>query len=163
MNSELQFGPKARNFTVALMVIHGTAFVAHMIGNLIITINRFSILCLKKDSFWTRKNVRIIICLQYACAFAALLPTIGVDMIYVKNIDGSYSIVGMRKQDELINEFTYIGAAVLYAVIGSILNVKMLVYLRRMLKLSNSARMAVHEKVSRLEFLMIETYIQLEF
>ncbi|XGW25796.1 hypothetical protein V3C99_006865, partial [Haemonchus contortus] len=52
----------------------------------------------------------------------------------------------MRKQDELINEFTYIGAAVLYAVIGFILNVKMLVYLRRMLKLSNSARMAVHEK-----------------
>ncbi|XGW25375.1 hypothetical protein V3C99_006645 [Haemonchus contortus] len=117
-----------------------------MTGNLIITINRFSILCLKKDSFWSRRNVRIIICLQYTCALAALVPAIGVVMVYIKNSDGSYTIVGMRKQDELINEFTYIGAAVLYAVIGIILNVKMLVYLHKMLKLSDSARMAVHEK-----------------
>nr|CDJ81937.1 unnamed protein product [Haemonchus contortus] len=128
------------------MVTHGVAFVAHMIGNLIITINRFSILCLKKDSFWTRKNVRIIICLQYACAFAALSPVIGVDMVYVKNSDGSYSILGISKEDDLINQCTYLGAAVLYAVVGLILNVKVLVCLHGMLKLSNSARMAVHEK-----------------
>ncbi|XGW25797.1 hypothetical protein V3C99_006866 [Haemonchus contortus] len=146
MNSELQFGPKTKVFAVAVMVINGTAFLAHMIGNLIISINRFSILCLEKDSFWSRKNVRIIICLQYACAFAALLPAIGVDMVYVKNDDGSYTIVGISKQDELINEFTYIVAAVLYAVISFILNVRLLVYLHKMLKLSNSARMAVHEK-----------------
>ncbi|XGW25374.1 hypothetical protein V3C99_006645, partial [Haemonchus contortus] len=94
---------KARNFTVALMVIHGAAFVAHMTGNLIITINRFSILCLKKDSFWSRRNVRIIICLQYTCALAALVPAIGVVMVYIKNSDGSYTIVGMRKQDELVS------------------------------------------------------------
>ncbi|XGW25371.1 hypothetical protein V3C99_006643 [Haemonchus contortus] len=128
------------------MVIHGAAFVAHMIGNLIITINRFSVLCTKKDSFWSRKNVRIIICLQYACAFAALAPVIGVDVVYVKNSDGSYTIMGISKQDDLINEFTYIGSATLYAVIGFTINVKVLVYLHGMLKLSNTARMAVHEK-----------------
>ncbi|XGW25793.1 hypothetical protein V3C99_006863 [Haemonchus contortus] len=117
-----------------------------MVGNLIITINRFSVLCLKKDRFWSRKNVWIIICLQYACAFAALAPAIGVDMLYVKNSDGSYTILGISKQDDLINQFTYIGAAVLYAVIGFILNVKMLVYLHGVFKLSNSARMIGHEK-----------------
>ncbi|XGW25372.1 hypothetical protein V3C99_006644 [Haemonchus contortus] len=128
------------------MVIHGVAFISHMVGNLIITINRFSVLCLKKDRFWSRKNVWIIICLQYACAFAALAPAIGVDMLYVKNSDGSYTILGISKQDDLINQFTYIGAAVLYAVIGFILNVKMLVYLHGVFKLSNSARMIGHEK-----------------
>ncbi|XGW25804.1 hypothetical protein V3C99_006869, partial [Haemonchus contortus] len=100
---ELQLGRKSKIFTLAVMVIHGVAFVAHMIGNLIITINRFSVLCLQKDRFWSRKNVRIIICLQYACAFAALMPAVGVEMIYVKNNDGSYTIVGMRKRDELVS------------------------------------------------------------
>ncbi|XGW25794.1 hypothetical protein V3C99_006864, partial [Haemonchus contortus] len=46
INSELHFGRKSKIFTLAVMVTHGVAFVAHMIGNLIITINRFSILCL---------------------------------------------------------------------------------------------------------------------
>uniref|UniRef100_A0A7I4YSE9 Serpentine receptor class gamma n=1 Tax=Haemonchus contortus TaxID=6289 RepID=A0A7I4YSE9_HAECO len=146
INSDLQFGRKSRSFTLAVMVIHGVAFISHMVGNLIITINRFSVLCLKKDRFWSRKNVRIIICLQYVCAFAAIAPAIGVDMLYVKNSDGSYTILGISKQDDLINQFTYIGAAVLYAVIGFILNVKVLVYLHGMLKLSNSARMIGHEK-----------------
>ncbi|XGW25806.1 hypothetical protein V3C99_006871 [Haemonchus contortus] len=128
------------------IVIAGIAFVAHMIGNLIITINRFSVLCLRKDSFWSRKNVRIIICLQYACAFAALVPAIGVDLIYAKNDDGSWILLGMHKQDDLNNRYAYVGASLLYAVISFILNTRLLVHLHRMMKVSHSARLAGHEK-----------------
>ncbi|XGW25801.1 hypothetical protein V3C99_006868 [Haemonchus contortus] len=130
----------------ASIVVAGTAFVAHMIGNLIITINRFSVLCLRKDSFWSRKNVRIIICLQYACAFAALVPAIGIDLIYVKNVDGSWSQLGLHKQDDLNNRYAYVGASLLYAVISFILNTRLLVHLHRMMKVSYSARLAGHEK-----------------
>uniref|UniRef100_A0A7I4YRF8 G_PROTEIN_RECEP_F1_2 domain-containing protein n=1 Tax=Haemonchus contortus TaxID=6289 RepID=A0A7I4YRF8_HAECO len=146
INSQLQLGPQMKPFISAGAVIAGTAFVAHMIGNLIITINRFSVLCLRKDSFWSRKNVRIIICLQYACAFAALVPAIGADLIYVKNDDGSYILFGFHKQDDLINRCAYVGSSLLYAVISIILNIRLLVYLHRMMKLSDSSRLAGHEK-----------------
>uniref|UniRef100_A0A7I4YPK7 G_PROTEIN_RECEP_F1_2 domain-containing protein n=1 Tax=Haemonchus contortus TaxID=6289 RepID=A0A7I4YPK7_HAECO len=146
INSQLQGGPQMKPFISAGAVIAGTAFVAHMIGNLIITINRFSVLCLRKDRFWSRRNVRIIICVQYACAFAALVPAIGVDLIYAKNENGSYILMGMHKQDDLINRCAYVGTSLIYAVISFILNIRLLAYLHRMMKLSDSSRLAGHEK-----------------
>ncbi|XGW25805.1 hypothetical protein V3C99_006870 [Haemonchus contortus] len=67
-------------------------------------------------------------------------------MVYVNNSDGSYTVLGISKQDDLINQFTYIGSSALYGVIGFVLNVKVLVYLHGMLRLSNSVRMIGHEK-----------------
>ncbi|KAK5985386.1 hypothetical protein GCK32_012770 [Trichostrongylus colubriformis] len=115
---------------------------------MLIAINRFCAVCLKKnyDKIWTRKNVRIMIGLQYACAFAASTPAIGAELIYFQNSDGTYTFMGMDRRNDLINRCTYVGTCLTYVVITLFLNVRLLLELHKLLKLSESGKHIRHER-----------------
>ncbi|KAK6058807.1 hypothetical protein COOONC_03618 [Cooperia oncophora] len=63
LNRELPLGPEYNWVVSAAMVISGTTFLTHMIGNMLITINRYSALCLIKiyDKV-SYKNSNLILC-----------------------------------------------------------------------------------------------------
>ncbi|KAK6049343.1 hypothetical protein COOONC_13152 [Cooperia oncophora] len=48
LNRQLSLGPEYRLVVSIAVVLSGTTFLTHMIGNMIITINRYSALCLAK-------------------------------------------------------------------------------------------------------------------
>ncbi|KAK6052538.1 hypothetical protein COOONC_09956 [Cooperia oncophora] len=118
-----------------------------MIGNMLIAANRYSALRLKEkyEMVWNRRNVRIIIGLQYGCAFAAFTPLFKAEYIFVKNGDGTYMYTIDRRSD-LINRVAYVAACLLYAVVSLILNVKSLVLLQSLLKVSEFARRFRNER-----------------
>ncbi|KAK5986118.1 hypothetical protein GCK32_022306, partial [Trichostrongylus colubriformis] len=67
-----------------------------MIGNMLITINRYSALCLinRYDKIWSRRNVCIMIVAQYIVAIAAVIHIIGAKIVYTRNDDGTYTYIG---------------------------------------------------------------------
>ncbi|KAK6059177.1 hypothetical protein COOONC_03195 [Cooperia oncophora] len=73
-------------------IIACSSFAAYMVGNMLIAVNRYSALRLKDryEEVWSRRNVWIIIGLQYGCAFAAFTPLFEAEHIFLQNADGTY-------------------------------------------------------------------------
>ncbi|KAK6018012.1 hypothetical protein OSTOST_16455, partial [Ostertagia ostertagi] len=46
---QLRFGPEIQQLVPSFVLISGITFFAHMIGNMIIALNRYSALCLMKN------------------------------------------------------------------------------------------------------------------
>ncbi|KAK6021778.1 hypothetical protein OSTOST_12544 [Ostertagia ostertagi] len=122
-----------------------------MVGNMLITMNRFSALCLKEkyDKIWSRRNVRIILALHFTCAFATSTPLFAAEYVFIQNNDGTFKYMGLDKRSDLIIRCVYVAAPLLYAVVSLILNTQLLIELRRLLKVSESGRHVRHEKVSK--------------
>ncbi|KAK6020800.1 hypothetical protein OSTOST_13539, partial [Ostertagia ostertagi] len=123
-----------------------------MIGNMLITINRFSALCLKDkyENIWSRRNVRIVTVLHIAFAFSASTPLFGAEFIFIQIEDGTYTSMGLDRRSDMINRCTYVGACLLYAIVSLILNVRLMIELRKLLRMSDFGRHSRHEKVSKL-------------
>ncbi|PIO68543.1 hypothetical protein TELCIR_09667 [Teladorsagia circumcincta] len=70
-----------------------------MIGNVLITFNRYSALCLtqKYNKIWMRRNVWIAIGIQYVAALALYIQTVRTKMVYHQNADGSSRFAGLEK------------------------------------------------------------------
>uniref|UniRef100_A0A7I4YK28 7TM_GPCR_Srx domain-containing protein n=1 Tax=Haemonchus contortus TaxID=6289 RepID=A0A7I4YK28_HAECO len=130
------------------MVTSGITFIGHMIGNTVIALNRYSALCMmrKYDKIWTRRNVRIIVVLQYFVAFIAVSPLIGAQLLYSTNIDGTYLYAGMDERSDVINKITAIAFCVAYALVSGLTNIKLLVGWHRLSTLSGSSRYSRQEK-----------------
>ncbi|KAK5975808.1 hypothetical protein GCK32_018309 [Trichostrongylus colubriformis] len=95
-----------RIISIAL-VVNGVTFMAHMVGNVFIAANRYSALCLisQYDMIWKRRNVWIIVGLQYVVASIAVSPLIGAEIVYTPNTDGTYTFAGLEKQADLNGDF----------------------------------------------------------
>ncbi|KAK6015225.1 hypothetical protein OSTOST_19353 [Ostertagia ostertagi] len=67
LNRQLGLGPEFKTLVSFVIIVSGTTFLTHMIGNMFLTINRYSALCLLKkyDTIWSRRNVWIMIVVQY--------------------------------------------------------------------------------------------------
>ncbi|KAK6058808.1 hypothetical protein COOONC_03619 [Cooperia oncophora] len=98
LNRQLSLGPEYRLVVSIAVVLSGTTFLTHMIGNMIITINRYSALCLAKryNEVWTRRNVWIMIIAQYTVSFAAFSHLIGVELLYKEGDDGRLIYAGLE-------------------------------------------------------------------
>nr|CDJ88403.1 7TM GPCR domain containing protein [Haemonchus contortus] len=97
LNRQIGLGPEFANVVVIAVLVSGTSFLTHMIGNMLLTLNRYSALCLMKkyDKIWTRRNVWIMILVQYIVAFGAYSHNIGVNVLYSDNGDGTYVFTGI--------------------------------------------------------------------
>ncbi|KAK6042153.1 hypothetical protein COOONC_20343 [Cooperia oncophora] len=97
LNRQLGLGPEFKGIMPFTIMMSGTTFLTHMIGNMLLTINRYSALCfLKKyDKIWTRRNVWIMIVAQYVVAFAAYSHMIGAEVLYKQGDDGAYTFAGV--------------------------------------------------------------------
>ncbi|XGW25811.1 hypothetical protein V3C99_006875 [Haemonchus contortus] len=105
------------------------AYIAHIIGNLLIAINRFSALCLMQryDKIWSRKNVRIAIIVQYTISFLACIQIVLSDSVCVQNVDGTCTLKGISKRTDQIARSLYAGFSIIYAVVSLSVNVRLVV------------------------------------
>uniref|UniRef100_A0A7I4YGV1 Serpentine receptor class gamma n=1 Tax=Haemonchus contortus TaxID=6289 RepID=A0A7I4YGV1_HAECO len=148
LNRELGLGEEYRIVLLACYIFSGSAFIAHLIGNILITINRYSALCLlnKYDSIWTKKNVWAAIAIQYMLSFAVFAHTIGTEMIYVRSSDGSVIFKGFEKRVDMIIRSTYFIACAIYAIVCVCLNMGMLIEWKRLPKIDGSLKHRHHDK-----------------
>nr|CDJ85793.1 7TM GPCR domain containing protein [Haemonchus contortus] len=110
--SELDLDKEHRHIVVLAVFLLGYTFIAHVIGNLLVAINRFSALCLvqKYDKIWSRKNVWIAIVFQYLISFLACIQVILSDSVCVRNADGICTgLEGLSKRtDQALLPYTVI-------------------------------------------------------
>nr|CDJ90529.1 7TM GPCR domain containing protein [Haemonchus contortus] len=147
-NRQLNLSIDYKHIVLFAIVTGGTAYIAHMIGNLLIAINRFSALCLMQryDEIWSRKNVRIAIALQYLVAFLACIHVIRTDLVYIQNADGTYTFKGLEKQSDQIVRCFYFGFSILYALVSVGVNVRLVFEWYRLSWLQNGSGPKIREK-----------------
>ncbi|XGW27169.1 hypothetical protein V3C99_007624 [Haemonchus contortus] len=146
---ELHLGEETKHIALLSLVITYMALIAHLIGNMLITINRYSALCLmnKYDVIWTRKNVRIVVIIQYAISFVAFVHVTGGNVEYTRDDDGTVAMKGFReKQIDLIARFTTIGACIIYATVTLSLNVRLLFEWKRLSRADGVPKHKHHDK-----------------
>uniref|UniRef100_A0A912MQ90 Serpentine receptor class gamma n=1 Tax=Haemonchus contortus TaxID=6289 RepID=A0A912MQ90_HAECO len=126
--SELDLDKEHRHIVVLAVFLLGYTFIAHVIGNLLVAINRFSALCLvqKYDKIWSRKNVWIAIVFQYLISFLACIQVILSDSVCVRNADGICTgLEGLSKRTDQIGRSLYAGFPIIYAVVSLSVNVRL--------------------------------------
>uniref|UniRef100_A0A7I4YQL6 G protein-coupled receptor n=1 Tax=Haemonchus contortus TaxID=6289 RepID=A0A7I4YQL6_HAECO len=134
---ELKLGEETKEIALISSIITYMALIAHLIGNMLITINRYSALCLmnKYDAIWTRRNVLIAVIVQYAVSFVLFAHVIRANVEYIHNADGTVIIKSFReKQIDLIARFTCFGACIIYAAVSLSLNTRLLIEWKRLSK-----------------------------
>ncbi|XGW25791.1 hypothetical protein V3C99_006861 [Haemonchus contortus] len=119
-----------------------------MIGNLLITINRYSTLCLvqKYDKYWKRRNVWILIAIQYAIASVSFLQTLGAKLLYDQYADGTFFYVGLEKSIDLANRSIYVAVCMIYTIVSINLNIRLLLEWHRLSQVRNISRHSRQEK-----------------
>ncbi|XGW26227.1 hypothetical protein V3C99_007108, partial [Haemonchus contortus] len=147
LNRELGLGEEYRVVLLSCYIFSGSAFIAHLLGETLITINRYSALCLlnKYDLIWTKKNVWAAVVIQYIVSFAVFAHTIGVEMIYVRTSDGSVIYKGIDKGTDVIIRSTYFIASMIYATIGICINTRILIEWRRLRKIDGCLKDRHHD------------------
>uniref|UniRef100_A0A7I4YP23 Serpentine receptor class gamma n=1 Tax=Haemonchus contortus TaxID=6289 RepID=A0A7I4YP23_HAECO len=148
LNRQLRLGPEFKPVISVLMIFSGTTFLTHMIGNIFITINRYSALRFLKsyEKIWCRRNVWIMIFVQYIVAFAAFSNMIGVEIFYKQDSDGRYTLAGVEPSASWRYRYIYTGVSFAYALISVTFNVKLFLEWRRLSKISGHTRLSRHEK-----------------
>ncbi|XGW25853.1 hypothetical protein V3C99_006895, partial [Haemonchus contortus] len=148
LNRQIGLGPEFANVVVIAVLVSGTSFLTHMIGNMLLTLNRYSALCLMKwyDKIWIRRNVWIMIFIQYIVAFGAFSHGIGMKVIYSDNGNGNYVVTGIDPAVSLRNRFVYFIGSLTYAVISVSFNTRLFIEWRRLVKSNNNSRIKGHEK-----------------
>ncbi|XGW25809.1 hypothetical protein V3C99_006873 [Haemonchus contortus] len=148
VNRQLELGIEFKRLVLFAIFIGSTTYIAHTIGNLLITINRFSALCLMRryDTIWTRTNVRIVVAVQYLIAFLASGHIINSDLVYIQNAKGSYIFKSLEKQTDRIARSFYVGFSIAYAVVSVSVNVRLVLEWYRLSWSRNGSGPKVHEK-----------------
>ncbi|XGW27976.1 hypothetical protein V3C99_008071 [Haemonchus contortus] len=127
-NREFGLGTEYRHIVLFAVFVLGYTFIAHMIGNLLIAINRFSALCLmqKYDKIWSRKYVMIAIVVQYLISFLACIQVILSDSICDWNADGICILKGLGKRTDQIGRSLHAGFFITYAAVSLSVNVRLI-------------------------------------
>uniref|UniRef100_A0A7I4Z2X2 Serpentine receptor class gamma n=1 Tax=Haemonchus contortus TaxID=6289 RepID=A0A7I4Z2X2_HAECO len=134
LNRQLRLGPEFKPVLSVLVIFGGTTFLTHMIGNIFITINRYSALRFLKSYE------------KYTVAFAAFANMIGVEILYKKDSGGRYTLAGVEASASWRYKYIYTGVSLTYALISVTFNVKLFVEWRRLSKISGHTRLSRHEK-----------------
>ncbi|KAK6009783.1 hypothetical protein OSTOST_25259, partial [Ostertagia ostertagi] len=103
LNRELSLGAEYKQIVLVSLMICSAAFTAHMIGNMLIAVNRYSAVFLMQryDTIWSRRNVFILIVVQYGVAFVACIHLAGAEMVYTTNTQGISTYKGVDKHADL--------------------------------------------------------------
>nr|CDJ82659.1 unnamed protein product [Haemonchus contortus] len=120
-----------------------------MIGNLLITINRYSALCLMNmyNEIWTRKHVLAAIIIQYFISVGVFAHAIRAHVEYIPGANGTAIIKGIQERDiDLIIRFTYIVTCIIYATTSLGLNIRLLIEWKRLTKTDGALERSHHDK-----------------
>ncbi|XGW27160.1 hypothetical protein V3C99_007618, partial [Haemonchus contortus] len=146
---ESSLGEGSKNFALFYILISYTSFMAHMIGNLLITINRYSALCLMNmySKIWTRKHVLAAIVIQYFISIDVFAHTIRAHVEYIPGANGTAIIKGIQEREiDLIIRFTYIVTCIIYAATSLGLNIRLLIEWKRLTKVDGVLERTHHDK-----------------
>ncbi|XGW27148.1 hypothetical protein V3C99_007611, partial [Haemonchus contortus] len=148
LNRDLGLTPDYQQIVILATILSGAAFVAHMLGNIFITTNRYSTLCLvqKYDKYWKRKNVWILITIQYVIASASFLHTLGAKLVYDQYADGTFCYVSLEKSFDLANRSIYVAVCTIYGIVSINLNIRLLLEWHRLSQLGTISRHRRQEK-----------------
>uniref|UniRef100_A0A7I5EBG6 G protein-coupled receptor n=1 Tax=Haemonchus contortus TaxID=6289 RepID=A0A7I5EBG6_HAECO len=109
VNREASLGEDYKSFTMFCILI--TSFMAHMIGNLLITFNRYSALCLMHiyNKIWSGKNVLVAIVIQYVISIGVFAHVIRGHLEYIPGANGTATSKGIQEREiDFTIRFTYI-------------------------------------------------------
>ncbi|XGW25851.1 hypothetical protein V3C99_006894 [Haemonchus contortus] len=148
LNRQLRLGPEFKPIISIVIIFSGTTFLTHMIGNILIAINRYSTLRFLKsyEKIWCRRNVWIMIFVQYIVAFAVYANMIGVELLYKQDSDGRYTYAGVEPSASWRSRYIYSGVSLTYALISVTCNVKLFLRWRDLSKISGNSKLSRHEK-----------------
>ncbi|VDO32918.1 unnamed protein product [Haemonchus placei] len=148
LNRQLRLGPEFKPVFSVVIIFSGTTFLTHMIGNIFIAINRYSTLRFLKsyEKIWCRRNVWIMIFVQYIVAFAVFANMIGVELLYKQDSDGRYTYAGVEPSASWRYRYIYGGVSLTYALISVTCNVKLFLRWRKLSKISGNQKLSRHEK-----------------
>uniref|UniRef100_A0A7I4YQM4 Serpentine receptor class gamma n=1 Tax=Haemonchus contortus TaxID=6289 RepID=A0A7I4YQM4_HAECO len=126
-NRELNLGPEYQLIVLFAVFVLSSTYISHIFGNLLIAINRFSALCLMQryDKIWSRKNVRIVIAVQYLVSFLAFIHILILSLPCVQNADGTCTFKGVNKQADKISRCLFSGFSFIYTVVTLCVNLRM--------------------------------------
>ncbi|XGW25859.1 hypothetical protein V3C99_006896 [Haemonchus contortus] len=100
----------------------------------------------KYDKIWTRRNVWIMIFVQYIVAFGAFSHVIGVKVLYSDNGNGSYVFTGIDPAVSWRYRTVFLIGSFVYAVMSVSFNTRLVIEWRRLSKFNNTSRISGHEK-----------------
>ncbi|XGW26226.1 hypothetical protein V3C99_007107 [Haemonchus contortus] len=146
---ESSLGEDYEVFALFCIMITYTSFMAHMIGNLLITINRYSALCLMNiyNEIWTRKHVLAAIIFQYVISIGVFAHAIRAHVEYIPGANGTTIIKGIKEREiDLIIRFTYIITCIIYATTCLGLNIRLLIEWKRLTKMDGVLERSHHDK-----------------
>uniref|UniRef100_A0A7I4YQP7 Serpentine receptor class gamma n=1 Tax=Haemonchus contortus TaxID=6289 RepID=A0A7I4YQP7_HAECO len=148
LNRELNLGQEFQHVVLKLATASSMGFVAHMLGNMLITINRFTAICFmqKHAKIWSRKNVRTAIGIQYVASFAACSYLLTTRLEYIQNGDGTTKFKGFQRHIDMLIRSTFVGTCALYATVSVVLNARLLFVWHRISKMSEYSRYSRSEK-----------------
>uniref|UniRef100_A0A7I4Z5D9 Serpentine receptor class gamma n=2 Tax=Haemonchus contortus TaxID=6289 RepID=A0A7I4Z5D9_HAECO len=136
LNIELSLSSEFR-FVILYCITAGRAmFTAHILGNTFITFNRFSSICLmhKYNKIWIRRNVFIILTVQYGVSIAAVAYTVTSKILYSQSEDGTYKFRGIDPSVATVTGCISSIIGVVCLVTSFVMNVKLFVTWRNLLK-----------------------------
>ncbi|XGW26205.1 hypothetical protein V3C99_007094 [Haemonchus contortus] len=135
-------------------ILSGISACAHLIGNLFITINRYSALCLpyKYDSIWTRRNLLAAVVVQYTVSFAAFAHLFTAEFVYIYNEDGTIAYIILEESASTTVTVTYCISYATYAILCFGFNSRAFFAWRRLSKTDGWSKHRHHDKVGRFTF-----------
>ncbi|XGW26206.1 hypothetical protein V3C99_007094 [Haemonchus contortus] len=129
-------------------ILSGISACAHLIGNLFITINRYSALCLpyKYDSIWTRRNLLAAVVVQYTVSFAAFAHLFTAEFVYIYNEDGTIAYIILEESASTTVTVTYCISYATYAILCFGFNSRAFFAWRRLSKTDGWSKHRHHDK-----------------
>ncbi|XGW25381.1 hypothetical protein V3C99_006649 [Haemonchus contortus] len=157
LNRELGLGEEFRKIILMCMILRSTTFVAHLIGNMLLTLNRYTAVCLvlRYHEIWSGRKVAIAISFQYLLAIAPFAHLIRAELIYARNSDGTVTFEGLDKSANMANRCIYIGVSVIHIIVCVSLYGKLLVERHRITKRSGAVEHDHREKGLLLSAILI--------
>uniref|UniRef100_A0A7I4YNY4 Serpentine receptor class gamma n=1 Tax=Haemonchus contortus TaxID=6289 RepID=A0A7I4YNY4_HAECO len=107
-----------------------------MIGNTFIAFNRYSSICFMYtyDKIWTRRNVLVIVAVQYAVSIAAVSYNVTSKIVYVQVDNGSYEFQGLEPHVATITGCIFSTLVYVCTLTSFGLNVRLYIERRKLLK-----------------------------
>ncbi|KAK6049024.1 hypothetical protein COOONC_13471 [Cooperia oncophora] len=102
-------GPAWEPLTRLAMAMTGINFFTHIIGCLLMTLNRFTAVCFpyQQQQIWKTRNVCILLVIDIVFSILVHIEILIVSYIYNPNPDGTWTLVGRsRPTPVLITWFT---------------------------------------------------------
>ncbi|KAL6725862.1 hypothetical protein Aduo_007889 [Ancylostoma duodenale] len=115
------FGPSVEMFTRVMYTFTGVTFFTHLIGSLLMTVNRYVAVCfpLAYGKIWTSKNVYIMLLVDVIVCFAVHAHVFFIRLVY-EGADNGWTSLGRENQIPVVRAISSC-AAIIYGCISSVL------------------------------------------